>query len=86
MHNGTCEIFNGRFRGECLNENWFKDLAEVRTVARTWLRYYIHIRPHDSLGGLPLAEFARRWVELQLFQHSSAQPNDCIAINPESKE
>ena len=27
MENGYVESFNGRFRDECLNENWFSDLA-----------------------------------------------------------
>jgi len=34
MQSGTCESINGRFRDECLNENWTRDLAEVRQVAR----------------------------------------------------
>ena len=30
MENGYVESFNGRFRDECLNENWFSDLADAR--------------------------------------------------------
>ena len=30
MENGYVESFNGRFRDECLNENWFRDLADAR--------------------------------------------------------
>lgn len=77
MQNGTCESFNGRFRNECLNENWFKDLAEARQVARAWLRDYNHHRPHTALGGLPPAEFARRWAgfgRLRLPSPSPATP------------
>jgi Integrase core domain len=28
MENGFIESFNGKFRDECLNENWFLDLAD----------------------------------------------------------
>ena len=30
MENGYVESFNGRFRDECLNENWFSSLADAR--------------------------------------------------------
>ena len=30
MENGYIESFNGKFRDECLNENWFIDLADAR--------------------------------------------------------
>ena len=30
MENGYIESFNGKFRDECLNENWFFDLADAR--------------------------------------------------------
>lgn len=86
MQNGTCESFNGRFRDECLNENWFRDLAEVRQVAGRWLRDYNHHRPHTSLGGLPPAEFARRWAELRSPTAPSAQPIEPVPINPDSTE
>jgi putative transposase len=86
MQNGTCESFNGRFRDECLNENWFKDLAEVRQVAGRWLRDYNHHRPHGSLGGLPPAEFARRWAALRSATPPSAPPSAHLSYNPESTE
>lgn len=86
MQNGTCESFNGRFRDECLNENWFKDLAEVRQVARRWLRDYNHHRPHGSLGGLPPIEFAHRWAALQSATPPSAQPIEHTLFNPDSTD
>jgi len=86
MQNGTCESFNGRFRDECLNENWFRDLAEVRQVAGRWLCDYNHHRPHTSLGGLPPAEYARRWAELRSPTAPSAQPIKPVPINPDSTE
>ncbi len=33
MENGYVESFNGRFRDECLNENWFTDLADNRELS-----------------------------------------------------
>jgi Integrase core domain len=34
MENGYVESFNGRFRDQCPNENWFSDLADVRWGVR----------------------------------------------------
>jgi Integrase core domain len=33
--NGFIESFNGKFRDECLNENWFLDLADAREKIET---------------------------------------------------
>ena len=82
----TCGSFIGRFRDEFLNENWFKDLSEVRRVARTWPGAYNHNRPHGSPGGPPPAEYARRWAELPFFLTASAQPSDNKAVTPVSTE
>src|SRR5690606_19894428 len=30
--NGYIESFNGKFRDECLNEHWFRDLAHAREL------------------------------------------------------
>lgn len=54
------ESFNGKFRDECLNENWFADLAHACRTIEAWRRDYNEIRPHSSLGGLPPKEFAER--------------------------
>ena len=35
MENGFIESFNGKFRDECLNENWFLDLADAREKIET---------------------------------------------------
>jgi transposase InsO family protein len=36
VDNAFIESFNGRFRDECLNENWFVDLDDARTKIETW--------------------------------------------------
>ena len=32
MQNGYIESFNGKFRDECLNENWFVSLGDARQI------------------------------------------------------
>lgn len=50
MENGYIESFNGKFRDECLNENWFFDLADARRKIAEWKADYNHVRPHSALG------------------------------------
>lgn len=47
--NAFVESFNARFRDGCLNQHWFKDLADARQTIRDWRRHYNHVRPHSSL-------------------------------------
>jgi putative transposase len=58
MENGYVESFNGRFRDECLNENWFSDLADARDKITQWKRDYNETRPHSSLQYRTPVEFA----------------------------
>jgi putative transposase len=53
MQNGFVESFNGKFRDGCLNQLWFRDLAEARCEIERWRRHYNTERPHSSLGNLP---------------------------------
>jgi putative transposase len=52
QQNGLVESFNGRLRGECLNEEVFASLAEARAVIERWRIDYNHVRPHSARGGL----------------------------------
>ena len=54
------ESFNGKFRDECLNENWFFSLEHARQVIEEWRIDYNQHRPHSSLGDLSPEEFMRR--------------------------
>jgi putative transposase len=58
MENGYVESFNGRFRDECLNENWFRDLADAREKIVQWKQDYNEKRPHSSLQYRTPVEFA----------------------------
>ncbi len=58
MENGYVESFNGRLRDECLNENWFGDLAEARETIEAWRQDYNRCRPHSALGYRTPEEFA----------------------------
>lgn len=58
MQNGDIESFNGKFRDECLDERWFTSLAQARDVISEWRRDYNEVRPHNSCGRIPPAQFA----------------------------
>jgi len=56
--NAHIESFNGKFRDECLNENWFLSLQEARVKIEAWRRDYNEARPHSALGYQTPEEFA----------------------------
>jgi len=56
--NACIESFNGKFRDECLNENWFLTLPEAREKIEAWRRDYNQVRPHSALGYQTPEEFA----------------------------
>jgi len=57
MRNGYIERFNGKFRGECLNEHWFRDLTHARETISHWRLDYNEQCPHSSLGYQTPLEF-----------------------------
>jgi putative transposase len=57
--NAFGESFNGTFRVECLNANWFLDLADARNTIEEWRRDYNDVRPHGSIGRQPPARYAK---------------------------
>jgi putative transposase len=56
--NAFIESFNGRFRDECLNDQWFSTLYEARFLIEAWRQDYNSNRPHSSLGYITPVEFA----------------------------
>ena len=56
--NAFIESFNGRFRQECLNENWFLSLEDARDKVEIWREDYNRERPHGALGNITPKEYA----------------------------
>ena len=56
--NGYIESFNGKLRDECLNQHWFRSVAEARIVIKAWRVEYNQERPHSSLGNKTPLEYA----------------------------
>lgn len=48
--NGLDESFNGKFRDECLNVEWFRNRHEAMVLIEQWRQHYNAVRPHSSLG------------------------------------
>jgi putative transposase len=70
MQNGYIESFNGKFRDECLNEQWFQSLPQARDCITEWRKDYNEVRPHSSLGRIPPAQFAQQ-QRIQIFATDS---------------
>jgi putative transposase len=63
--NGHIESFHGRFRAECLDQEWFDSLPEARKVIETWRVSYNSQRPHSSLGYLPPDKWTENYKQKQ---------------------
>jgi putative transposase len=59
--NGTNESFNGRFRDECLNLEWFRSRREAAVLIESWRQHYNMQRPHSTLGYLTPHEFTKKF-------------------------
>lgn len=66
VENAYIESFNGKFRDECLNENWFVDLEDAKNKIETWRLDYNRVRPHSRLGDLTPEEFKNKTQGLTL--------------------
>lgn len=60
VQNAFAESLIGKFRDECLNDNWFGSLPEAKRIIETWRIHYNERRPHSSLGYLTPAQYAAR--------------------------
>ncbi len=67
--NGYSESFNGKFRDECLNMNWFYNMQEAKEIINNWKKDYNQYRPHSSLGYLTPNEFKKQY----LLSHDTVQ-------------
>ena len=61
--NAHVESFNGRFREECLNENWFLDLSDAQAKIEAWRIDYNDNRPHTSNGGATPTEVLEKFTQ-----------------------
>lgn len=53
--NAYIETFNGTFRDECLDENWFESLEQARQAIAIWRLDYNEIKPNSNYGRIPPA-------------------------------
>jgi len=58
VDNAFIESFNGSFRDECLNVNWFLSIDDAKKKIEAWRRDYNEFRPHSSLEDMTPNEFA----------------------------
>lgn len=59
--NPFIESFNGSFRDECLNVNWFLSLNDAVEKITAWKYEYNHFRTHSSIGDITPAEMVKRY-------------------------
>ena len=59
--NPFVESYNGHLRRELLNLELLDSVLEAQVLIDDWREEYNPYRPHQSLGYLTPAEFARRW-------------------------
>lgn len=64
--NAFIESFNGKFRQECLNSNWFLSLEDARDKIQKWWSDYNEIRPHSSVHNLSPREYLKSVTEPSL--------------------
>ena len=57
--NPFIESFNGSFRDECLNTNWFFSLEDAQEKFDIWREDYNGFRPHNSLGDMSPNEYIK---------------------------
>jgi putative transposase len=70
IDNALAESFNGSFRDECLNTNWFLSLEDAREKIEVWRRDYNDWRPHSSLDNLTPRQYLEEILENQTAKNS----------------
>jgi transposase InsO family protein len=60
IDNAMIESFNGTFRDECLNVNWFLSMEDAREKIEKWREEYNEFRPHSSLGDMTPRQFPKQ--------------------------
>ena len=55
--NSFIESFNGSFKDECLNCDWFESLKDTKLKIDVWRVDHNESRPHQAINNLPPNEF-----------------------------
>jgi len=85
MQNGFVESFNGRMRGELLNETMFRNLAHARIAVRNWAHDDNTNRPHSALGYETPEAFAKHLnaaTDCHATPHESAARQSVAKLAP----
>jgi putative transposase len=78
VQNSHVESFNGRFRDECLNASWFRNLFEARRRIANWREDYNSARPHSGLAYRTPDEFAAQWQRPSSASDRIPQPGPSV--------
>jgi putative transposase len=78
VQNAFIESFNGKFRDECLNQNWFENLEDARRIIEAWRVDYNTVRPHSSLGYRAPEEYAT-----EVAARPASPPTPVVPVSPE---
>ena len=65
--NPFIESFNGSFRDECLNVNWFLSMDDEVEKIQAWKEEYNNFRPHSSLDELTPNEVVNKYQKSSKF-------------------
>jgi putative transposase len=71
MDNAMIELFNGTFRDECLNVNWFLSMEDAREKIEKWREEYNMFRPHSALADLTPQQYVDKFARSLQSQKTS---------------
>lgn len=80
VENAFIESFNGKFRDECLNENWFISLEDARQTIEAWRMDYNRHRPHSSLNDMTPMEYAEKFEIFDGLAHQSIETSKTSSL------
>jgi hypothetical protein len=77
-----CERFSGKLRNECLRQENLYSVKEAQIGIGQWQNTCTCVRPHSSLGNLPLAQISCPDLPFRRPMTATMQPRD---IRPNQK-
>jgi putative transposase len=77
VQNAFIESFNGKFRDECLNQNWHTSLEDAQRIIEAWRVDYNTVRPHSSLEYQTPEEYAA-----EVAARPPSPPTPVVSIRP----